>query len=67
MRMQKQIDLLETVRAHEKDIFCEVIQKFITSLEYEKIKEKRDELRLLKKNDLWPVLDRFIAQHDLVI
>ncbi len=65
--MQQEIERLQTIRAVEKDIFVEVVQKFVSSLEYEKIKEKRDGLKLMKQNDEFVILDRFVAQHDLVI
>jgi len=65
--MQQEIERLETIRAVEKDIFVDVVQKFLSSLEYEKIKEKRDELKVMKQNDEFVILDRFVAQHDLVI
>ena len=65
--MQQEIERLETIRAVEKDIFVDVVQQFVSSLEYEKIKEKRDELKVMKQNDEFVILDRFVAQHDLVI
>jgi hypothetical protein len=65
--MQQEIERLETIRAVEKDIFVDVVQKFVSSLEYEKIKEKRDGLKLMKQIDKFVILDRFVAQHDLVI
>ena len=65
--MKQEIERLEAFRAQDKEIFIGVVQKFIESLEYEKIIEKREELKMRRQHETFAILDRFLAQHDMVI